>query len=58
MDLTADENAPDPGRDVLIGEVVATSLSRSVAAIIERDAGVRLGLDPEDLHQFRVATTR
>lgn len=40
------------------GDVVRAALSASVAQLIERDPGVRLGDDPEDVHQARVATRR
>jgi CHAD domain-containing protein len=40
------------------GDVVRAALSASVAQLIERDPGVRLGEDPEDVHQARVATRR
>ena len=39
-------------------DVVRTALAASVAQLIERDPGVRLGEDPEDVHQARVATRR
>jgi CHAD domain-containing protein len=38
--------------------VVRAALSASIAQLIERDPGVRLGDDPEDVHQARVATRR
>jgi CHAD domain-containing protein len=40
------------------GDVVRAALSASVAQLIERDPGLRLGDDPEDVHQARVATRR
>jgi CHAD domain-containing protein len=40
------------------GDVVRAALAASVAQLIERDPGVRLGEDPEDVHQARVATRR
>ena len=39
-------------------EVVHAALSRSVHQVLERDPRVRVGGDPEDLHQFRVAIRR
>ena len=39
-------------------EVIAAAFARSVQQVICFDPGVRLGDDPEDLHQFRVATRR
>ncbi len=40
------------------GEVVRRALSASVVRLLRSDAGVRLGDDPEDVHQARVATRR
>lgn len=41
-----------------IAEVVTATFARSVQQVIRFDSAVRLDLDPEDLHQFRVATRR
>jgi CHAD domain-containing protein len=46
------------GPDPTAGDVLRGALSASVAQVIERDAGVRLGDEPEDVHQARVATRR
>jgi CHAD domain-containing protein len=40
------------------GTVVRAALEASVAQLIARDPGVRLGDDPEDVHQARIATRR
>jgi CHAD domain-containing protein len=40
------------------GDVVRAALAASVAQLIAHDPGVRLGDDPEDVHQARVATRR
>ena len=40
------------------GEVVRAAIAGSVARLLEHDPGVRLGDDPEDVHQARVATRR
>jgi CHAD domain-containing protein len=40
------------------GDVVRGALEASVAQLIQHDPGVRLGDDPEDVHQARVATRR
>lgn len=48
----------DIGRKASVGEVVAAAFARSVQQVIRLDPRVRLGDDPEDLHQFRVATRR
>lgn len=41
-----------------LADVVQHTIARSVAQIIRHDPGVRLGDDPEDVHQLRVATRR
>jgi CHAD domain-containing protein len=41
-----------------LGYLVARALSRSVDQIARHDSGVRAGLDPEDVHQFRVGIRR
>ena len=40
------------------GDVVRAALEASVAQLLAHDPGVRLGDDPEDVHQARVATRR
>ena len=40
------------------GDVVKRALSTSVIRLLRHDPGVRLGVDPEDVHQARVATRR
>jgi len=40
------------------GDVVRAALAASVAQLIAHDPGVRLGDDPEDVHQARVASRR
>ena len=40
------------------GEVVTSAIAGSVARVLVHDAGVRLGDDPEDVHQARVGTRR
>jgi len=45
------------GKPTMVG-LVRHALASSVARMIEHDPGVRLGADPEDVHQFRVATRR
>jgi CHAD domain-containing protein len=44
--------------DVTIVRVVRRALAASAARLIVHDPGVRLGDDPEDVHQARVATRR
>jgi CHAD domain-containing protein len=41
-----------------IQELIHHAVARSVARIVQHDAGVRLGEDPEQVHQFRVAARR
>ena len=41
-----------------LGYLVEQALSRSVDQIARHDPGVRSGLDPEDVHQFRVGIRR
>jgi len=40
------------------GGVLAAALGDQLDQLLLRDPGTRTGLDPEDLHQFRVATRR
>ncbi|MEW6152766.1 MAG: CYTH and CHAD domain-containing protein [Actinomycetota bacterium] len=40
------------------GEVVKAAIAGSVVRVLVHDAGVRLGDDPEDVHQARVGTRR
>lgn len=46
------------GKGATVREVVSAALAGSVARLIRHDAGVRLGEDPESVHQARVATRR
>jgi CHAD domain-containing protein len=41
-----------------IADLVRHAIARSVAQILRHDPGVRLGDDPEDVHQLRVGTRR
>lgn len=49
---------PPVGADAAVSTLICYATSRSVAQILRHDPGVRLGEDPEDVHQFRVATRR
>ena len=50
---------PDEALDAAtVRDVVRTSLSSSVARLVVNDPGVRLGEDPEAVHQARVAVRR
>ncbi len=59
----AAEAAPDGAADELGGtptaaEVVRAAIAGSVGRVLRHDAGVRLGDDPEDVHQARVGARR
>ena len=43
------------GDDPSVSELIRHALSTSVDRLLRHDAGMRLGDDPEDVHQFRVA---
>jgi CHAD domain-containing protein len=49
---------PDLGKTPIVAEVVRRSLAASAVRLLRHDAGVRIGEDPEDVHQARVATRR
>jgi CHAD domain-containing protein len=49
---------PEVGKDATVAEVVRRAVAASVIRLIRNDAGVRLGDDPEAVHQARVATRR
>ena len=49
---------PPIGADATVSTLLRYATSRSVTQILRHDPGVRLGEDPEDVHQFRVATRR
>jgi CHAD domain-containing protein len=55
---SAEPHVPSPYPEGSLGHLVGQALSRSVDQIARHDAGVRSGLDPEDLHQFRVGVRR
>ena len=46
------------GADSTMGEVVRAAVANALARIVGHDPGVRLGDDPEDVHQARVGTRR
>jgi len=48
----------DVDRRSSLGELVRHAITRSVAQILHHDAGVRLGENPEDVHQLRVGARR
>ncbi|MGH9279992.1 MAG: CHAD domain-containing protein [Acidimicrobiales bacterium] len=49
---------PEIGAKPTAAEVVRAALARSVSRTLVHDPGVRLGDDPEDVHQARVGTRR
>ncbi len=50
--------APKLDQDVEIGDVVRAAITTAVRRLMAHDPGVRLGSDPEAVHQARVATRR
>jgi CHAD domain-containing protein len=50
--------APYIAKDATLADVIRRALAVSVARLVRHDAGVRLGEDPEAVHQARVATRR
>ena len=44
--------------DAPSGEVLGRALAAQCRQLVDHDPGTRLGTDPEDLHQMRVATRR
>ncbi len=57
LDLSLEE-APQLASDASPGEVLARGLTDQREQLLDHDPGTRLGVDPEDLHQMRVATRR
>ena len=49
---------PPIGPDATVSTLIRYATSRSVTQILRHDPGIRLGEDPEDVHQFPVATRR
>ena len=50
--------APDASPSSTVAEVVRSSIASSTERLITHDAMVRLGIDPEGVHQARVAARR
>ena len=57
LDLTL-EDEPAPAADAAPGDALGWALAEQRRALLDHDPGTRLGADPEDLHQMRVATRR
>ena len=53
-----DLEIPELDEHADVTEIVRRELATSVMRLLRRDAGVRLGEDPEEVHQARVATRR
>jgi CHAD domain-containing protein len=47
-----------PGRNATVGALVQASIAGGVQRLVENDPVVRIGEDPEGVHQARVATRR
>jgi CHAD domain-containing protein len=58
LDLPAPLAPPPPDPDAPATELLRVMLERQHQAIVRHDPGTRLGDDPEELHQMRVATRR
>jgi CHAD domain-containing protein len=58
LDLWPPPPPPRPRRSAPAGEHVAAALREQFEEIVGHDPGTRLGRDPEELHQMRVATRR
>ncbi|HEU4971292.1 MAG TPA: CYTH and CHAD domain-containing protein [Gaiellaceae bacterium] len=56
--LTPEIAVADLGTDATAGDVVGRAIALSVIRLIRHDAVVRLDVDPEGVHQARVATRR
>lgn len=48
----------DPSRDASVADLITAAVAASVVRLLRNDAGVLLGVDPESVHQARVATRR
>ncbi|MBA2296849.1 MAG: CYTH and CHAD domain-containing protein [Actinobacteria bacterium] len=58
LDLEYEREPVPPAKDASAGEVLRAQLALQYERLLAHDPGTRLGTDPEDLHQFRVATRR
>jgi CHAD domain-containing protein len=57
-EVAPDLGPPEVDASMSAGEVAFAVLRRHFAAMLAHEPGVRLGEDPEDLHDMRVATRR
>jgi CHAD domain-containing protein len=58
LDLAYPPEPPELPPDAATGDVLRAALREQHAKLLAHDPGTRLGADPEDLHQMRVATRR
>lgn len=58
LDLTYPVEAPASAVAAPPGDVLRAALAAQYERLLAHDPGTRLGTDPEDLHQMRVATRR
>ena len=58
LDLEYEREPAAAAKDASAGEALRSRLAIQYERLLAHDPGTRLGTDPEDLHQFRVATRR
>jgi CHAD domain-containing protein len=58
LDLVEPADVPELTEETPAGVALAARLQEQFARLLAHDPGVRLGDDPEDVHQLRVATRR
>jgi CHAD domain-containing protein len=58
LDLAFDRESRDIAPDATPAEALGITLAEQYHRLLDHDPGTRLGADPEDLHQMRVATRR
>jgi len=58
LDLEYEREPAAAAKDASAGEALRAQLALQYERLLAHDPGTRLGTDPEDLHQFRVATRR
>jgi CHAD domain-containing protein len=58
LDLEYRREPDEPAKDGSAGQVLAAAFRVQYGRLLAHDPGARLGADPEDVHQLRVATRR
>jgi CHAD domain-containing protein len=58
LDLAYPPGAPELPADPASADLLRAALQEQYSRLLAHDPGTRLGTDPEDLHQMRVATRR